>query len=200
MSDESPPEGDEIQLGAAGLVARPTGPPAPQGTRTLREARRQAKRMMREASELDNAMRKCRGKVKLRDGDGNYLRNDDGTVKTRPCKGSPIRGGFVCPKHGGSAPQVKKKAEKRLNAMLEPSIIRMDYLMHQDEHLPTSLAAVLAVQNRVLGAVGKEDGEKNMRPVINIGIKVGGVPMAQPQIEVVTVEAEEVSVDDDSDD
>lgn len=173
MSEESPPEADEIQLGAAGLVATSAAAPSSRG---LREARRKTKQLMREVAELEHVARKCRGHVPVRDAAGEYLRDAAGTVQTRPCKKAPIRGGSVCPTHGGSAPQVKKKAEKRLNAMLEPAIIRMDYLMHQNDHLPTALAASLAVQNRVLGAVGKEGEAKDTRPIINIGIQAGGVP------------------------
>lgn len=32
------------------------------------------------------------------------------------CKSSPIRGGTICTKHGGSAPQVQRKAQERLLA------------------------------------------------------------------------------------
>ena len=42
------------------------------------------------------------------------------TAKTsagNPCKQRPIRGGTVCATHGGSAPQVRRKAEERLAAM-----------------------------------------------------------------------------------
>lgn len=40
------------------------------------------------------------------------------TSSGRPCKQRPIRGGTVCATHGGSAPQVRRKAEARL-AQLE---------------------------------------------------------------------------------
>lgn len=33
---------------------------------------------------------------------------------TRPCKSAPMMGGFVCRKHGGAAPQVKRAAEQRI--------------------------------------------------------------------------------------
>lgn len=39
-----------------------------------------------------------------------------------PCKGTPIRGGFVCPTHGGRAPQVKRKAAQRVADMLADAI------------------------------------------------------------------------------
>lgn len=36
------------------------------------------------------------------------------TSKGKPCGRPPIRGGTVCPSHGGSAPQVRAKAEERV--------------------------------------------------------------------------------------
>ena len=39
-----------------------------------------------------------------------------------PCKMPPIRGGMVCPAHGGRAPQVKAKAARRLADMLADAI------------------------------------------------------------------------------
>lgn len=41
-----------------------------------------------------------------------HVDEDDGTL--RPCRSYPIRGGTVCSKHGGNAPQVRAKAGKRL--------------------------------------------------------------------------------------
>ncbi len=38
------------------------------------------------------------------------------------CKNNAIPGGFVCRFHGGSAPQVKRKALERLNELVDPAI------------------------------------------------------------------------------
>ena len=38
----------------------------------------------------------------------------------KPCKGKPINGGVVCRMHGGSAPQVKRKAAERLADLIDP--------------------------------------------------------------------------------
>jgi hypothetical protein len=38
------------------------------------------------------------------------------------CKRYAIAGGTVCPTHGGSAPQVKRKAAERLAALIDPAI------------------------------------------------------------------------------
>jgi hypothetical protein len=43
----------------------------------------------------------------------------------RPCQLAPIRGGTVCHKHGGSAPQVRAKANERLKALVHPAIDRL---------------------------------------------------------------------------
>ena len=39
-----------------------------------------------------------------------------------PCKKAAIRGGTVCASHGGQAPQVKKTARERLEALIDPAI------------------------------------------------------------------------------
>lgn len=38
-----------------------------------------------------------------------------------PCRGKPIRGGFVCRMHGGGAPAVKRKAAERLADLIDPN-------------------------------------------------------------------------------
>lgn len=103
-----------------------------------------------------------------------------------PCKSFAIRGGTVCVYHGGASPQVKKAAQKRLLAMVEPSIIRLEALVHQDLHLPTSLAAVRTVLERAgdeaIGPMKKMVEAQDIRPVINIAIKVGGI--GKPEVMV----------------
>lgn len=45
------------------------------------------------------------------------------TAKNRqgkPCGRPPIRGGFVCPKHGGGLPRVRAKANERLADLIDP--------------------------------------------------------------------------------
>ncbi len=45
------------------------------------------------------------------------------TAKNRkglPCGRPPIRGGFVCPKHGGALPRVRAKANERLADLIDP--------------------------------------------------------------------------------
>lgn len=48
-------------------------------------------------------------------------RRCNGTNKVgKPCGRPPIKGGFVCPLHGGSAPQVRAKAQERLADLIDP--------------------------------------------------------------------------------
>lgn len=178
MSDQ------EVTAGAKQLAIRPGGPA------TLKEALRKGRTIVREAALIkkitDLADRKCRGRVKLRPDmtrrvgpDNEYLRNPDGTIQTRPCKQNAIKGGFVCMRHGGAAPAVRDKANKRLLAMVEPSLVELNELVHQNEHLPTKLGAIRTVLeraggNNALGALKTDSGSDN-KPIIQIGIKVGGI-------------------------
>jgi hypothetical protein len=152
----------------------------------VRERMRQADKLLKEAGELQEGERMCRGRKKLRDENGEYLRGPDGEVLTRPCKAHAIKGGFVCWHHGGKAPQVRAKAQKRMLALVEPSIIRLGALIAQDDHKPTALGAIRTVLERAeqpIGALIKETGEKDTRPIINIGIKVGGIDHT-PEVKV----------------
>ena len=48
-------------------------------------------------------------------------RSAKSTRSGKPCKKSPILGGTVCATHGGSAPQVKRKAAERLADLIDPN-------------------------------------------------------------------------------
>lgn len=52
---------------------------------------------------------------------------------TRRCRAKAIRGGTVCNKHGGSAPQVKAAARRRLEAMVEPAIDALRKALADDD-------------------------------------------------------------------
>jgi hypothetical protein len=164
--------------------------------RTLHSANDDARDIPREAAALVTTKpgdRRCTGKVKLRPDmrkpagpDNEYFRNEDGSIKTRPCRNHPIKGGWVCEKHGGSIKVVRNRANKRLLAMAEPALIRLNELAHQSTHLPTALGAVEAILKRAGGnALGVPHAtEADTRPVINIGIKVGGIDTPKPEIKV----------------
>ncbi len=99
----------------------------------------------------------------------------------RPCGNWAIKGGTVCPYHGGSAPQVKQAAARRLRAMLDPALAELEAVYMQNEHMPSKLGAILAVANRVLGKVGDNKEKAQKGPVINIGV---GFLKGRAQIEV----------------
>jgi hypothetical protein len=198
---------------AAPKVAKPARKP-----RTIAGEKAKANLLIREATELKPGERMCKAKVKIREDltrpagpDNPFLRNDDGTVQTRPCKNFPISGGTVCHKHGGRAPAVKRKAEKRLLAMVEPALVRLGGLAQQEEHLPTALGAIQVILQRAgsstaIGPLAKDVGDKDSRPIININIKPGGLekPVVAIGVQQVLVspgdiEGEMVERDDEDD-
>lgn len=72
----------------------------------------------------------------------------DGT----PCGRWPIKGGTVCPKHGGSAPQVRRKAVERIIAASDLAAGRLIEFMN-DKRVPYSvrLAATRDLLDRGIG-------------------------------------------------
>lgn len=60
-----------------------------------------------------------------------------------PCGASPVRGATVCNKHGGSAPQVKRKAQERLLEGV-PKMLKMLKELASNEDVPPQvrLAAI----------------------------------------------------------
>lgn len=146
----------EVTVGAVAVAE------APPNMTALRRIAKRADALVAEAAEIKKGERQCK-----------HVRKD----QTR-CKRYAIKGGFVCMKHGGGAPQVRRKANLRLLAMVEPSIIRLGELSQQKVHLPTALGAIKTILERAGGtAIGvlKETGDKDARPIIQIGIQVGGI-------------------------
>lgn len=74
-----------------------------------------------------------------------------GKHSKRPCKNPAIKGGTVCRKHGGGAPQVQAKAQERLMALQHPAIDRLTQLIAQQEFPSVAIAAVRDVLDRTLG-------------------------------------------------
>jgi len=120
----------------------------------------------------------CNGKVRIRDEAGELILNEIGKPTYRPCSRPPIKGMTVCIAHGGRFPVVRKAAQRRMLAMVPKAMDGLDGLLEQNDHLPTKLNAIKTVLERsednALGQL-KKAAESNTRPVINIGIAVGGI-------------------------
>lgn len=58
-----------------------------------------------------------------------------------PCNKWAIQGGAVCNTHGGSAPQVKMKAEERIALLVDPAINRIKDLIDNGENDSVRLSA-----------------------------------------------------------
>ena len=75
------------------------------------------------------------------------------------CRRPPIRGGTVCEKHGGSAPQVKRSARRRLLEMAEPAAaalsIALDTAVRQRD-VPRIVAVAKAILDRAGHPAGAE--------------------------------------------
>ena len=76
-----------------------------------------------------------------RDDQGRRLCNAT-TRQGNPCRGAAIKGGTVCRLHGGSAPQVKAAARRRLEAMIDPALSVMLEML-TDRDTPHSVRATL---------------------------------------------------------
>ena len=69
----------------------------------------------------------------------------------QPCKRPPIRGGTVCATHGGSAPQVRRAATRRIEELRPAAIQYYDWLLEQRDFPSAGLGAANAVMDRVDG-------------------------------------------------
>jgi hypothetical protein len=87
----------------------------------------------------------------------------------------PIKGGTVCRFHGGSAPQVKRKAQERLEALVDGAIEDIHGLSKQRQHLPTAFNSARYLVDPVLGAPRGSDEKGSSVPQVVIGIAVGGL-------------------------
>lgn len=78
------------------------------------------------------------------------------------CQNAAIKGGKVCPAHGGSAIQVRQKAQERLLAMADPALNALvEIVTNGDEKLTgTRLAAARDILDRIgLSATQKVETE-----------------------------------------
>jgi hypothetical protein len=68
-----------------------------------------------------------------------------------PCKKAAIRGGTVCASHGGQAPQVKKTARERLEALIDPAIDALRDVLQRGLDIgetPSAVRAALGILDR----------------------------------------------------
>lgn len=72
------------------------------------------------------------------------------TSKGNPCKNAPMNGTNVCRKHGGAAPQVRKKAQERLQLAVLPLLGHLYKMATDDGSLPPAvkLAAIRDMLDR----------------------------------------------------
>lgn len=98
------------------------------------------------------------------------------------CKRHAIRGGTVCRYHGGAAPQVMAKAERRLRAMVDPMISRLEELALQTDNPKVAAECVrdaldragigALVQSKVTAARAKANASTASGVTVNIGFLV----------------------------
>lgn len=68
------------------------------------------------------------------------------TGQDRQCENAAIKGGNVCPAHGGRAAQVRLAAQRRLLELAEPAIAAMQRAM-EDDNPKVRVAAVAAARD-----------------------------------------------------
>ena len=108
----------------------------------------------------------------------------------RPCTRFAMWGQEVCYVHGGGSKAAKNAAKARLIEELDPTISRMIAIRDQDDHLPSALGAATHLLNRVMGKPDAVDKDKGAgRPIIQIGVSIGGLPGAKPKVGVRLLEA-----------
>jgi hypothetical protein len=73
-----------------------------------------------------------------------------------PCQAWAVRGASVCVKHGGAAPQVKRKAEERIRELVNPALAAIARLIGETEdHVGAESEAVkLAAARDILDRAG----------------------------------------------
>lgn len=87
---------------------------------------------------------------------------------------------------------------KRLVNQLDPTIARLLELRDQNIHLPTAFNASKHIIDRVMGLIGKANGEEGSKqPVINVGIAIGGMPEQHVSVSVPELPAAGETVDAD---
>lgn len=88
-----------------------------------------------------------------------------------------MRGGTVCRKHGGAAPQVKQKAQERLKAMQPLALNTIEGLMGRDEFPTVQLAASKAVIDWTEGRAMERVEHSG---AVTLAALLGVVPIVSP--------------------
>jgi hypothetical protein len=81
------------------------------------------------------------------------------------CRKASILGGTVCASHGGSAPQVREAANRRLLAAVDPAIDRLLELLDSDDER-VALQACRMVLDRAGIVAADDDGPIKLTPEI----------------------------------
>lgn len=112
------------------------------------------------------------------------------TSAGKPCKRWAIVGGFVCPTHGGSAPQVRAAANRRLLALAPRAVQVLADLMEHAESEPTRARAAIDLLDRVFGKavvptldVTPHDDATGPSPLdlaIEAALRVRDLPVSSP--------------------
>ena len=119
------------------------------------------------------------------------------------CQKTSIRGGTVCRFHGGSAPQVQAKAERRLRAMVDPMIDRLEQLAHQTDNPKVAAECVRDALDRAgIGALVQAKVRSSHRSeastagvTVNIGFLVQPDP-TPPAIDALPITDDPMLADD----
>lgn len=93
--------------------------------------------------------RRCEGPVHLKDENGRWIPDEGGGWQTRPCKRRPIKGGNVCPSHGGKAPQVVAAAKARLAMNSDRVAVELvEIALNETAPYADRIRAIVAVLDR----------------------------------------------------
>lgn len=110
-----------------------------------------------------------------------------------PCNAFAIKGGTVCNKHGGSAPQVKKKAAERIQEAADPAAANLVRWMGDPK---VDMTTRVRIAQDLLDRAGVS---KNAKVEVDVGIRryeqlaaSGGILMDIPDEDDDVVDAEVV--------
>ena len=128
--------------------------------------------------------------------------------KGEPCGRAPIRGGFVCPRHGGGAPQVRRKANERLADLIDPdrALREAARLAYSDlgeliaegrvkslNEWPPELRAAVSSFEVVKGNVDQGDGESDTVVRVKLWDKPKALEMLFKHLDLFSAEKHNLS-------